>query len=663
MQIREKQMEEMSQGNFDFNVFMEASFPTLKSISVTSGALGYSQIDEDGEQVIQIGRGDAIDIAKFPQTAEAMWSNTKTGAETIDLDWEDSVSSINTKIGGKYKISGKVMNLGIYNPLNLTIDYTISIDRGFLSLSNWYKNGAIIDGESYANATKAEDLSILGGFYVTAMAGAFNGMENIESIPKIDIKNDVTITSLANTYRDCKKLVAVPDIDTSNCTNFDHTFAGASALTDLSNVDMSKATTISGAFQGCTKLTKVPNDTSSCTDFTAAFADASSIVDLGDVDMSNATKITEIFRGCTNLENVPKNMGSSTDFTRVFSDATSLVDISDVDMSKATTAAYAFSGCTSLQHPPKNMSNCTNFSYAFQNDTALVDISDVNMSKANSISHAFSGCVNLISVPTFAKLGGCAEAFYGCTSLPEEFPYILDLSNTNSENCKDMFKESSVKTVRVRYTGKIYPEFLTAEHLGVENLTILDAAGNVRSPFTEIVDCVSSGTYTYTVPQGVSKLKVAMVSGASYSFVYQGGDYKITNNQAFIKDSGGNILASSLKTPSTPSSGGCMGVGSPSWQKHGGIPAMFDAVWEDGSHLPWYSCGCMGHGKGYNNQVMWGWASLGNTFNQEIIDVTPGQKLTVVVPSGSHGSYAEDPWADGKHNLGGFVLIQPQEQE
>jgi len=619
MQVREKQLEEMSQGNF--SVFMETSFPTLKSISVASGALGYSQVDEDGEQVIQIGRGSTIDVMKLPQTAIAKWSNTKNGAETVDLDWEDSISSINTKVAGKYEIRGKVMNLGIYNPCDYAVKYTISIDRGFVSLSNWYKNGAKIEGVSYANFTKAEEFEEIKGFYVTQMDGAFDGMTNLESFPDIDIKPSDPITSLTCTYRNCKKLVSVPNMDTSNVTNFDYAFSGASSLTDISNVDMSSAQTLKEAFKNCASLTKVPSNIGNCTDFTNAFANATSIEDLSYVSMFEARSLNGAFQGCTKLTKVPLNTQKCTDFTSTFLNATSLTDLSDLKMTSATKISYAFKGCTSL--------------------SVLPNIRD----------YAYTDYLGV---------------FYGCSSLPKVLPTMLNMTAISDvSQIKDIFGgDCSVEEVSVKIkTGTdvyiprfVYPAFFGAN---IKVIHVYDSSGNFikdrkREEGVNITyKYLESGTYTLTIPEGVTSVKVAAVSGATINVDKYCKNFD--NSAAKInKSSFGNKVVSLDKgidranyvSNTSPE---------PKYEEGGyGYQPKFGATYneeKDGGYGGGVACWREYPAGYYSHSYAWPKPSL----VEKTVSVTPFEKVTITVGEGSYsGDYAKN-WHNA--HLSGFVLV------
>ena len=56
-------------------------------------------------------------------------------------------------------------------------------------------------------------------------------------------------------FQNCRKLIAVPQIDTSNVTNMNYMFQNCLSLETIPLLDANKVTSMQMMFSGCTKLT------------------------------------------------------------------------------------------------------------------------------------------------------------------------------------------------------------------------------------------------------------------------------------------------------------------------------------------------------------------------------------------------------------------------
>ncbi|GEM_PF-2567270 len=115
------------------------------------------------------------------------------------------------------------------------------------------------------------------------------------------------------TFRDCRKLVVLPQIDTSNMTSMRYMFYDCTALTAIPLLDTSKVTDMSNMFGYCYALTSVPFlDTSKVTDMSNMFSYCKSLTTIPLLDTSNVTNIDGTFQNCSSLTTI-----SSIDISRV----------------------------------------------------------------------------------------------------------------------------------------------------------------------------------------------------------------------------------------------------------------------------------------------------------------------------------------------------------
>ena len=111
---------------------------------------------------------------------------------------------------------------------------------------------------------------------------------------------DASRTSASRFYYDNRKLVYLPNIDTSNVTDMNRMFSSCYALTTIPQLDTSNVTDMNNMFNSCSALTTIPQlDTSKVTNMSSMFGDCSALENLGgflnckvDLSLSNSTKFT-----------------------------------------------------------------------------------------------------------------------------------------------------------------------------------------------------------------------------------------------------------------------------------------------------------------------------------------------------------------------------------
>ena len=135
---------------------------------------------------------------------------------------------------------------------------------------------------------------------------------------------DASRTSASRFYYDNRKLVYLPNIDTSNVTDMNRMFSSCYALTTIPQLDTSKVTDMSSMFSSCYALTTIPQlDTSNVTDMNNMFNSCSALTTIPQLDTSKVTNMSSMFGDCSALENlggflnckVDLSLSNSTKFT------------------------------------------------------------------------------------------------------------------------------------------------------------------------------------------------------------------------------------------------------------------------------------------------------------------------------------------------------------
>lgn len=351
------------------------------------------------------------------------------------------------------------------------------------------------------------------------------------------------------------------------------------------------------------------------------------------------------------------------------SEVESLPELATEKDNSLTSLAYAFDGCAKLKAVPSIATvGVTDIEGAFRGCESLTDLSGMDLSNSYMIAYAFSGCKNLKKLPNLSRLATATpssfvDAFRGCSSLPAVFPYTINVSSvTNRNNFGGMFEGSSVKEITVRYDGEAIPEYICPLFMGsaLEKITIVNAQGEVREVRTQannpsMISYLAAGDSKLIVPAGVSSMKVALVSGVSYS--YSTVDIKhiaVKNNPSSIKRGEEEVITSNKAAGERGHYFDYMG----SQEQHGGFPAMFDAQYEDYSNGQVYCCG-VGGGKQLTKYCH-AWGALENSFVQDTVAVTPGEELTISVGNGSASGDCTFNKKPGNGLYNGYVLVEFQ---
>ena len=210
-------------------------------------------------------------------------------------------------------------------------------------------------------------------------------------------------------FYDCKSLISIPLLDTSNWTTMNSMFQGCRSLTSIPLLNTSKVTNMSSMFSSCTSLTSIPQlDTSKATDIFFMFSGCSSLTSIPQLDTSKATSMSGMFYECSSLTSIPLLYTSKvTNMSNMFFNCSSLTSIPLLDTSNVTNMSYMFSGCSSLTSIPLlDTSKVTNMSNMFSGCSSLTSIPLLDTSKVINMGYffGFSSINNLTDLGGFKNL-------------------------------------------------------------------------------------------------------------------------------------------------------------------------------------------------------------------------------------------------------------------
>ena len=231
-------------------------------------------------------------------------------------------------------------------------------------------------------------------FKLTQTELAGDDSKNTRFLPKNSTK-----TSFANYY----KLLAIPQLDTSNVSNMNRMFYNCNSLTTIPQLNTSKVTNISSMFSYCYSLTTIPQlDTSNVSNMSSMFYSCNSLTAIPQLDTSKVIDMSSMFSGCYSLKTIPQ-----------------------LNTSKVTATGNMFNGCYSLKTIPQlDTSNVSNMNRMFYSCNSLTAIPQLDTSKVTNMSYTFYGCSSLSNLGGFQNLGQA----YSTTQSANYSYYKLDLS-------------------------------------------------------------------------------------------------------------------------------------------------------------------------------------------------------------------------------------------
>lgn len=132
-----------------------------------------------------------------------------------------------------------------------------------------------------------------------------------------------------------------------------------------------------------------------------------------------------------------------------------------LDVSQLRVVDGLFQGCESLTSVDGlDISSAVSAEKIFEDCRALKSVKGIKAPNARSWQDAFQGCKLLSAVEEMDT--SCVTNFHGmfaeCTSLPETFPWTLDMSNVTNPllgNTSNLFGYSSVRSVTIKQNWKL----------------------------------------------------------------------------------------------------------------------------------------------------------------------------------------------------------------
>ena len=233
-------------------------------------------------------------------------------------------------------------------------------------------------------------------FKLTQTELAGDDSKNTRFLPKNSTK-----TSFDNYY----KLLAIPQLDTSNVTNMNRMFYNCYSLTTIPQLNTSKVTTAFDMFSYCYSLTTIAQ-----------------------LDTSNVTNMNNTFNGCYSLKTIPQlDTGNVTSMDNMFSSCRSLTTIPQLNTGNVTSMNNMFASCSSLETVPQlNTSNVTSIASMFASCSSLETVPQLDTSNVTSIVNMFANCSSLKTLGGLLNLGQA----YKTTTSANSYSYKVDLSGS-----------------------------------------------------------------------------------------------------------------------------------------------------------------------------------------------------------------------------------------
>ena len=209
------------------------------------------------------------------------------------------------------------------------------------------------------------------------------------------------VTSMANMFKFCRSLTAIPHMDTSSVTNMSYMFSGCSSLTAIPQLDTSLVTDMSYMFSSCSSLTAVPHmNTHLVTNMQNMFYGCYSLKEISQTDTSAVTNMNSMFYYCSSLKEIPQlNTSLVTSMKSMFGYCYSLTAIPQLDTSLVTDMQSMFERCYSLTAIPHMDTHLvTNMYSMFSICSSLKEISQLNTSAVRNINYTFNYCYSLTAI-------------------------------------------------------------------------------------------------------------------------------------------------------------------------------------------------------------------------------------------------------------------------
>ena len=145
--------------------------------------------------------------------------------------------------GGSYTFTENLPIYGegeLYKTINVNVPPKINVKEAGLKFSN-------------STFTEVPEWADFNG--ITDMSYMFRECRSLLTIPLLDTSN---VTNMDSTFNSCENLETIPLLDTSNVTYMNNTFWFCSKLSNFPPIDTRNVTYMSGVFSSCNSLVSLP---------------------------------------------------------------------------------------------------------------------------------------------------------------------------------------------------------------------------------------------------------------------------------------------------------------------------------------------------------------------------------------------------------------------
>ena len=260
-----------------------------------------------------------------------------------------------------------------------------------------------------------------------------------------------TVTEFSHTvYKNDHAKIPNP-LNTSELDDMSYMFYGCKELENVQELDTSRVMDMRSMFEGCRKLPSI----------FPWYIDASKMDEIEKYrDMFKDSSVKKAF-----FKNVPENMKA-------------LIPVS-AELMGLESSQMAENVMTAEKYKMKDL-------YPDPYRTAESFDGPFGVLGMKSIAEMYDGCEKLETLVAFdtASIQDFNSMFRGCASLPEVFPYAIDISGIKSSNgLRDMFAESSVKSAWFKTTSPQPTYYISRSLLGSgvsSKVDVIMSEGNRR---------------------------------------------------------------------------------------------------------------------------------------------------------------------------------------
>ena len=415
------------------------------------------------------------------ELAEASTTIAPDGTTEINLYYDRQSYSVTYKDGADDTITVPAASTARYGA-NVTIDFSITMNRTGYSFAGWKKGDTTYTSESTDKTFTMgiEDVEITAQwtpYYVIVDGTPYADLESsISAISSATGDVNVILCGAVDAVSLGKKNSTSDSILKAFCTNTTATSMSLSVLPgvtielaedssslffeprakivslDMHGFDTSNVKSFESMFRRCLDLTELDLsmfDTSNATNMSYMFLNCTGLtsLDISNFNTSNVEYISGMFSSCSKLESLDLSHFDTKkvkSFSSMFDSCSKLasLDISSFDTSTATSMEKMFYGCTALTELDIrnfNTDKVTTMNSMFYNCKLLttLELSNMNTKKVTNMSSMFYGCTGLttINVSGMFDTSGVSTStnmFYNNTNL-------VGANNTeyNSSNAKD----------------------------------------------------------------------------------------------------------------------------------------------------------------------------------------------------------------------------------